>query len=135
MPRLRKPPLPEEALDTAQPSGNGSLVPRDGKGRVLEGAVLNPAGRTAGSKDRITRAFLTDLQALWEDQGPAILKRVAKKSPQSILAAMVALVPKGRVVDETQRVYIISDRPLTPEEWNLKHAGGLPIPEPDEPLS
>jgi len=68
---------------------------------------------------------------LWEDEGPAILKRVAKKNPQAILAAMVALVPKGQVVDEAQRVYVISDRPLTAEEWSLKHCGGLPIPEPD----
>ena len=63
MPRVRKPSLPKEALDTAQPSGNGSLVPRDANGRVLEGAVLNPAGRTPGSKNRIAEAFLKDCPA------------------------------------------------------------------------
>jgi hypothetical protein len=63
MPRLRKPPLPEEAKITSKPSGNGFLVPRDGKGRVLEGAVLNPLGRTPGSKNRIAEAFLKDCPA------------------------------------------------------------------------
>ena len=57
MPRVRKPSLPKEALDTAQPSGNGSLVPRDGKGRVLEG------WSDAGRRNRIAEAFLKDCPA------------------------------------------------------------------------
>jgi hypothetical protein len=132
MPKLREPPLPEEVFDSSKPSGNGSLVLRDAKGRVLEGAVLNPRGRTPGSKDRITQAFLTDLQALWEDHGPAILKRIAKKNPQAILAAMVALVPKAQVVDETRRIYRMRDTPLSPEEWKQKHAAGVPLPKTGE---
>jgi hypothetical protein len=70
---------------------------------------------------------LADLHALWGDQGSAILKRIAKKSPQSILAAMVALVPKTQDVDNIQRVYVMRDTPLTPEEWQEVHAGGAPI--------
>ena len=121
--------LSGQCKSTALPSGNGDLVPRNAKGQFVEGAVGNPLGRNAGSKNAISHAFLTDLQALWEEQGPAILKRVAKKNPQAILAAMVALVPKGEAVDEAQRVYIIRDTPLTPEEWQQKHAGGAPLPE------
>jgi hypothetical protein len=32
------------------------------------------------------------------------------------------------VMDETQRVYVISDRPLTPEEWHKEFADGEPFP-------
>ena len=131
MPRLRKPALSDEVIDASKPSGNGDLVPRNGKGQFVEGAIGNPLGRNAESKNAISHAFLTDLQALWEDQGPAILKRVAKKNPQAIVAAMAALVPKGQVANDTQRIYVIQDRPLTADEWAAKHCGNVPIPEPD----
>jgi hypothetical protein len=98
MPKLRQPPLREEPLDTAQPDGTG--VWRDERGRVTAGGPsLNPRGRTPGSRDKISQAFLRDLQALWEEEGPAILKRLAKKDPRAIVAACVALVPKGVEVD------------------------------------
>jgi hypothetical protein len=93
---------------------------RNTKGQFIEGAVGNPTGRPVGVKNAISHAFLTDLQALWEHQGPAVLKRIAKKNPQAILAAMVSLVPKAQVVDETQRVYIIRDTPPA-IDWRPQH--------------
>src|SRR6266566_8000272 len=79
MPRLRKPPLSEEVSDTSKPSGNGSSVPRDAKGRVQEGAVLNPRGRTPGSKDAISRAFVEDLHEAWLKHGKKVLDWLARK--------------------------------------------------------
>jgi len=133
MPRLRKPPLSEEVSDTSKPSGNGSSVPRDAKGRVLEGAVLNPRGRTPGSKDRITRAFLADLEAAWEKHGPQVLARLAKKDPRSFVYAALALVPKAMEVDATRRIYRMRDTPLSPSEWRAKHEGVTiqDIPKPN----
>jgi hypothetical protein len=127
MKKLRKPPLLEEATDTAKPSGNGSLVPRDAKGRVVEGAVLNPLGRAPGSKDKISQAFLRDFFEVWERLGHQAIEKVAKKDPRSFVYAALALVPREHVVDEVQRIYIIRDTPLTAEEWQEKHAGGAPI--------
>jgi hypothetical protein len=87
----------------------------------------NVLGRNAGSKNAISHAFLKDLQALWEDQGPAILKRVAKRNPEALIRVMASLVPKEMAVDETQRVYIIRDEPLSAEEWQ-KEFSDEPMP-------
>jgi hypothetical protein len=144
MPRIRQPgtrPALEKAIrpersqersgqckNTALPSGNGDLVPPNAKGQFVEGAVGNPLGRNAGSKNAISHAFLKDLQALWEDQGPAILKRVAKRNPEALIRVMATLVPKEMAVDETQRVYIIRDEPMSAEEWHKEFADGEPFP-------
>jgi hypothetical protein len=95
--------------------------------------VLNPLGRTPGSKDFISRAFLTDLQAAWVRHGPKVLDWLARKDRRTFAMLAAAMVPKDFRIDETQRVYVIRDTPLSVEEWQLKHAGGVPIPEPDEP--
>jgi len=112
MPTLRQPPLPEEHLATAQPSGNGSLVPRDANGRVLEGAVLNPAGRTPGSKNRIAEAFLKDFQEAWQQHGREAIARLAKRDPRSFVYAALALVPKEMSTEETQRIYMDEERQI-----------------------
>ena len=88
----------------------------------------NPAGRPAGSRNKLSEHFVTDLQELWGEQGPHILRRVAKESPEKLLAAMVQVLPKNFQVsiDQQNVRWVINQTPRMNElEWIKKH--NLPI--------
>jgi hypothetical protein len=63
----------------------------------------NPAGRPVGSRNKLSETFVTDLAELWEEQGFAILQRVAEESPEKLLAAMVQVLPKDFQVTVDQQ--------------------------------
>jgi hypothetical protein len=88
--------------------------------------VLNPRGRTPGSKDRIAQAFLTDLHDVWAKYGAKALEKLAKKDPRSFVYAALALVPKTTEIDGVRRIYRMRDHPLTVEEWSQKHGATGP---------
>lgn len=60
-----------------------------------------PPKKTFGPHNRVSTAtrnslgrhFVRDLQGLWEEQGEAVLRRVAFHNPEKVLAAMVQLMP------------------------------------------
>jgi hypothetical protein len=119
----------EEYENTTRLDG-ASAPPRATNGQLLPGQSLNWEGRGLGVKNHLSRAFLEDLKAIWETHGKKMLERLVKKDPRSLVQVMASLVPKEMVIDETQRVYVMRDTPLTVEEWEIKHAGGsLPIPD------
>jgi hypothetical protein len=97
---------------------------------LLPGSSINPAGKSLGTKNRIATAFLEDFHGEWKEGGREAIAKLRKKDPRSFVYAALALVPKEMIIDETQRVYVMRDTPLTVEEWEIKHAGGsLPIPD------
>ena len=91
----------------------------------------NPKGRPAGSRNKLSETFITDLQSLWDEQGFAILQRVADDHPEKLLAAMVQLLPKDFQVSVDQQnvswVINASPKALTVEQWRKMH--GLDSPE------
>jgi len=66
---------------------------RNGKGRFESGHVANPKGRPRGSRNKLTEAFLTDLNELWQEQGPAVLRRAAFESPIKFADMVARLLP------------------------------------------
>jgi hypothetical protein len=102
---------------------------RDAFGRLAPGSILNPSGIGGSSKNVLSHQFLEDLREIWNEGGREALRKVMKKDPRSIILVVAGLVPKEMIVDETQRIYIIRDTPLTAEEWHAKHAGAVPIPD------
>ena len=94
----------------------------------------NPKGRPVGSRNKLSEHFVTDLQELWDEQGPEILRRVAEESPDKLLAAMVQVLPKDFqvTVDQQNVHWVINANPkkLTTLEWQKMH--GLII-EDSEP--
>jgi hypothetical protein len=68
----------------------------------------NPAGRPVGNRNKLSETFVTDLAELWEEQGFAILQRVAEESPEKLLAAMVQVLPKDFQVPVDQQNNLIT---------------------------
>lgn len=66
--------------------------------RFKPGQSGNPDGRPKGSKNKIAEDFLTDLQALWKEEGPAILKEARDDKPMEFAKMVAGLVPRDLVV-------------------------------------
>ena len=59
------------------------MAQRDTKtGRFLAGN--NGGGRKPGSRNKLSEAFIADVQASWEKHGAEVLERVAREEPGSI---------------------------------------------------
>ena len=89
-----------------------------------KGVSGNPLGRPKGSRNKLSEHFITDLQALWDEQGPSILQRVADEHPEKLLQALVQLLPKDFQisVDQQDVNWVINAQPtLTTEEWCSQH--------------
>ncbi len=52
------------------------------------------AGRPRGSRDKITQAFLNDLEAHWRKNGKSALDEALKKAPESYVKVVASLLPK-----------------------------------------
>ena len=83
----------------------------------------NPKDRPVGSRNKLSEHFVSDLQELREEQGPKILRRVAKDDPAKLLAAMVQVLPKDFqiTVDQQNMKWVINAKPLTTLEWMQEH--------------
>lgn len=132
MAKIREPGTRPEQKNTADEQRQSiTAEPTRNDTRFKAGNPGGP-GRPAGSRDKLTQAFLRDLQAIWDEGGIEMLRRLEKTDPRSVVAACVALVPKSVEVDSTRRVYRMRETPLTPDEWQAKHSGGVPIPKQSE---
>lgn len=51
-------------------------------------------GRPRGSRDKITQAFLNDLESHWRQNGKAALDAALEKAPESYVKVVASLLPK-----------------------------------------
>jgi hypothetical protein len=65
-------------------------------GRFLTGN--NGGGRKRGARNRLSEAFLEDLQALWERQGEAVLERAARENPVAMTKIIAGILPREVLV-------------------------------------
>jgi hypothetical protein len=91
------------------------------RGQFVPGQSGNPLGKAAGTRDTLTREFFRDLAAVYREHGQAALEHLATNDRGTFVRIVAALMPKEITIDEERRVYRISDRPLTPEEWAAEH--------------
>lgn len=70
--------------------------------RFQPGNNRNPAGRPKGSRNKLSEAFLTDLQTAWEQQGTAVIQRVIDTRPQDFLKIVSNVLPKDVNIKVTQ---------------------------------
>lgn len=53
----------------------------------------NP-GRPKGARNKLGEAFLEDMLAAWESQGPAAIQTVIDKRPQDFLRVVASILPR-----------------------------------------
>ena len=54
----------------------------------------NPAGRPKGARHKLCTQYIEDLQKVWDDQGIAAIRKLAKEKPAAFVAAVGQLVPR-----------------------------------------
>lgn len=75
-----------------------SDIARDAKsGRFQTGNI--GGGRKPGSRNKLSEAFLSDVEASWRQHGAEVLDRVARDEPGVYLRAIVALMPREAMLN------------------------------------
>jgi Family of unknown function (DUF5681) len=77
----------------------------------------NPAGRPKGSRNVLEESMLRDLCAAWAEHGAEAIEAVLADNPADFLKICASLLPKQIQAEVDQTVYVISDTPLSPSEW------------------
>jgi hypothetical protein len=62
----------------------------------------NPNGRPKGARNKLGEAFLEDLLASWEANGPAVITRVIDEKPEQYLKVVASLMPKDLNINVNQ---------------------------------
>ncbi len=67
---------------------------RDEKGMFLQGVSGNLAGRPKGARSKLGEAFIEDMLADWEANGPAAIREVRETKPDQYLKVIATILPK-----------------------------------------
>jgi hypothetical protein len=62
-------------------------------------------------------------------KGKIVVLRCSEETARALHIAWKVWPDRILIVEKTQRVYVISDRPMTAEEWQAEFCGGEPIKE------
>jgi hypothetical protein len=71
--------------------------------RFAAGASGNPSGRPAGSRNKFSSQFVSDIALDWAEHGPDVIARVRMQSPERYFEVCSRLVPKEVAVAIEQR--------------------------------
>lgn len=95
---------PKKAKDKKEEST--SILPekkKDGRGKSpaflanqqkAKLGLLNPKGRTKGSRNRFAEAFVNDFLNDWEQHGSETIGRVREEDPSTYVRVGVSIIPK-----------------------------------------
>lgn len=78
----------------ATKKANTLPAPTPANAKWQPGQSGNPAGRPAGSRNRLASIFLADLLETYTEGGKACIKRAMEESPISYLQIIQRVVPK-----------------------------------------
>lgn len=70
-------------------------APRNEKGQLLPGSVLNPVGRPKGARHKLAEDFIAKLAADFKEHGVTAIESVRKDEPAQYLRVVSSLVPKA----------------------------------------
>ena len=87
------------------------------------GNSIGAAGRPKGSRNKLSEAFLADVNALWLTHGNQALRDMLADSPAKFCQMVQLVVPKSLEVDSLDGVtWVINASPrLTELEWQEQH--------------
>ena len=67
----------------------------------VKGQSGNPKGKHANKRERVSAAYLNDLNAVWRSHGRAALEKAAVEEPAQFAALVSRLLPKDTQVSVT----------------------------------
>ena len=87
------------------------------------GNSIGAAGRPKGSRNKLSEAFLADVNALWLTHGNQALQDMLADSPTKFCQMVSLTVPKSLDIDQIDSVtWVINASPrLTNLEWQEQH--------------
>jgi len=74
--------------------GEGTPRKQGLKSPWLPGQSGNPAGRPKGARSKLGEAFIEDMLADWEANGPAAIVKVRTEKPDAYLKVVASILPK-----------------------------------------
>ena len=76
-------------------TSSATTVPKQKPAHLFKpGQSGNPAGRPAGSKNKLTENILFDLAEFYEKEGKDLIRRVRDENPAVLLQGLLKLIPK-----------------------------------------
>lgn len=85
--------------DIDQPEGEGPPEGRGEGGRFTPGNRFGQ-GRPKGARNRLSEAFIADLEEVWKAHGPTVLRTLATEKPGMLARVVAGLEPKRVEVKE-----------------------------------
>jgi hypothetical protein len=90
------------------------LAPHNGNPNMRRGAPsVNPKGRPLGARQRIAEKLIADIAEVWQECGPAVLRRLAAEEPAKLAQLAYGLVPKDVFLSVAQT----APGGLDPADW------------------
>jgi len=80
----------------------------DKTGRFLTGNI--GGGRPKGSRNKLGEAFLEDMLADWEANGPAAIREVRETKPDAYLKVVASILPKDLNVNINQTDHMTDEQ-------------------------
>lgn len=70
----------------------------------------NPAGRPKGSRNKLGEAFLEDMLADWEANGPAAIREVRETKPDAYLKVVASILPRDLNINVNQTDHMTDEQ-------------------------
>lgn len=70
----------------------------------------NPNGRPKGSRNKLGEAFLEDMLADWEANGPAAIREVRETKPDAYLKVVASILPRDLNVNINQTDHMTDEQ-------------------------
>lgn len=87
-----------------------------------KGQSGNPAGRPKGARNKLSGDFITALANEFDRHGIKAIEDMRINNPKDFIDTVAKLVPKQLEAVGDKPFAVISDKPLTSDEWIKKNA-------------